>query len=170
MNERHKTVFLDRDGVINKERPDYVKTVEELEIFPYVAKFIKNLKDGGFLIVVITNQSGINRGLTTHENIKKIHFNIQDHLRKNGTFVDRFYYCPHKPDENCECRKPKTGLLIKAIKDLNIDLKLSWLLGDDDTDMQAASLVGCKSIKISSEYDFKKAVNLILNSKKFCKG
>jgi len=164
MNELHKTIFLDRDGVINKERSDYVKTVEELEIFPYVAKFIKNLKDGGFLIVVITNQSGINRGLTTHENIQKIHFNIQDHLRKNGTFVDSFYYCPHKPDENCECRKPKTGLLIKAIKDLNIDLKSSWLLGDDDTDMKAASLVGCKSIKISSEHDFRKAVNLILNS------
>ncbi len=170
MNEPRKTVFLDRDGVINKERSDYVKTVDELEIFPHVAKLIKKLKDGGFSVVVITNQSAINRGLTTHENVQKIHQTIQDYLRKNGTFVDTFYYCPHKPDENCECRKPKTGLLIKAIKDLNIDLKSSWLLGDDDTDMKAASLVGCKSIKICSEYDFKKAVNLILNSKKFGKG
>lgn len=168
MNEPRKTVFLDRDGVINKERSDYVKTVDELEIFPHVAKLIKKLKDGGFLVVVITNQSAINRGLTTHENVQKIHQTIQDYLRKNGTFIDCFFYCPHKPNENCNCRKPKPGLLKEALKELNIDIKSSWLLGDDDTDIQAASSIGFKSIMIRSQVEFEEAVNQILNSEKPC--
>jgi len=168
MNEPRKTVFLDRDGVINKERSDYVKTVDELEIFPHVAKLIKKLKDGGFSVVVITNQSAINRGLTTHENVQKIHQTIQDYLRKNGTFIDSFYYCPHKPTENCNCRKPKPGLLKEALKELNIDIKSSWMLGDRDSDIKAASTIGFNSIMIRSKAEFEEAVNQILNSEKSC--
>ena len=110
-----KTVFLDRDGVINQERSDYVKSISELEIYPNVAKNIKLLKDAGFLVIVITNQSAVNRGIVTHETINQIHNSIQDHLKKYGTFLDGFYYCPHTPNENCNCRKPKPGLLQQAI-------------------------------------------------------
>lgn len=164
MNKTRKAVFLDRDGVINKERPDYVKTVEELIILDDIGNQIKKLSDSGFLIVVVTNQSAINRGLTSHQNVKKIHDTIQEYLKKIGTQIDAFYYCPHRPDENCTCRKPKDGLLNKAINELQIDSESSWMIGDRDSDMEAAKLVGCKSIKISSNSGLTYAVQSILNS------
>ena len=164
MSNSHKAVFLDRDGVINKERTDYVKTVNELVILDDIANPIKKLRDNGFLVVVVTNQSAINRGLTSHQNVESIHSAIQVYLKKNETQVDAFYYCPHRPDEHCECRKPKPGLLIKAIDELKIDVKSSWMIGDRDSDMEAARMVGCKAIKISSNSGFNNAVQSILNS------
>ena len=158
-----KTVFVDRDGVINQERSDYVKSISELEIYPNVAKNIKLLKDAGFLVIVITNQSAVNRGIVTHEMINQIHNSIQDHLKKYGTFLDGFYYCPHTPDENCNCRKPKPGLLQKAILELNIDLNSSWMIGDSDSDIEAADSVGCKAIKINDNFSLDNAVEKILN-------
>ena len=158
-----KTVFVDRDGVINQERSDYVKSISELEIYPNVAKNIKLLKDAGFLVVVITNQSAVNRGIVTHETINQIHNSIQVHLKKYGTFLDGFYYCPHTPDENCNCRKPKSGLLEKAILELNVDLNSSWMIGDSDSDIEAADSVGCKAIKISDSFSLDNAVEKILN-------
>ena len=158
-----KTVFVDRDGVINQERSDYVKSISELEIYPNVAKNIKSLKDAGFLVIVITNQSAVNRGIITHEIVSQIHDSIQDHLKKYGTFLDGFYYCPHTPDENCNCRKPKSGLLEKAILELNVDLNSSWMIGDSDSDIEAADSVGCKAIKISDSFSLDNAVEKILN-------
>ena len=158
-----KTVFLDRDGVINQERSDYVKSISELEIYPNVAKNIKLLKDAGFLVVVITNQSAVNRGIVTPEMINQIHNSIQNHLKKYGTFLDGFYYCPHIPNENCNCRKPKSGLLEKAILELNIDLNSSWMIGDSDSDIEAADSIGCKAIKINDNFSLDNAVEKILN-------
>ena len=158
-----KTVFVDRDGVINQERNDYVKSISELEIYPNVAKNIKLLKDAGFLVIVITNQSAVNRGIITHEMINQIHNSIQEHLKKYGTFLDGFYYCPHVPDENCNCRKPKPGLLQQAILELNIDLNSSWMIGDSDSDIEAADSIGCKAIKISDNFSLDNAVKKILN-------
>lgn len=164
MNELQKAIFLDRDGVINTERTDYVKTPSELEILPNVAEYIKQLKDAGFLIIVITNQSAINRGLTNHDNVKNIHIVIQEYCKRNGTSIDAFFYCPHKPDENCNCRKPKAGLLLKAINEFKINLKSSWMIGDSDSDLEAAKSVGCNSIKIPSNGSLNKAVQTILSS------
>ncbi|MDE1725719.1 MAG: HAD family hydrolase [Thaumarchaeota archaeon] len=164
MNKLRKAVFFDRDGVINKNRPDYVKTVEELEIFPYVAKSIKQLKKQGYLVVVITNQSAINRGLTDDDKVSEIHQTIQKHLLKHSSGIDAFYYCPHRPDENCVCRKPKPGLLLKASQELEIDLKSSWMIGDNESDIQAAESVGCKALKIRENFQLKHAVQSILNS------
>ena len=164
MNNANKAIFLDRDGVINKERSSYVKSISELEIFTNVANSIKKLKDAGFLVVVITNQSAINRGLTNHENVDAIHSHIQEYFRKNGTLIDKFYYCPHRPDENCFCRKPNPGLLLQAAKDLQIDLRCSWMIGDSDSDIQAAKNAGCKAIKISLEVSLDSAIKEILNS------
>ena len=96
-----KVVFLDRDGVINKNRKNYVKNVDELEIFPEIGNLIKRLKNNGFLIIVITNQSAINRGLTTHNKINEIHNEIQKYLEQFMTSIDYFYYCPHTPEEKC---------------------------------------------------------------------
>jgi len=164
MNNLCKAIFLDRDGVINKERSDYVKTVDELVILNDIASPIKKLRENGFLIVVITNQSAINRGFTTHQHVENIHSAIQEYLKKNGTQIDAFYYCPHRPDEHCDCRKPKPGLLNKAIYDLKIDIKSSWMIGDRDSDIEAARVTGCKSIKITSNSGLNSAVQSILNS------
>ena len=146
MIKRNKAIFLDRDGVINKKRDDYVKTIDELEIIPNINSFIKKMHDNGFLIIVISNQSAINRGLTTHEVVNEIHSKIQSFLIQNGTRIDQFYYCPNTPFENCDCRKPKTGLLKKAIDDFLIDASSSWMIGDSDSDIIAGRSVGCKTI------------------------
>ena len=159
-----KAVFFDRDGVINKERKNYVKTIEELEIFPNIIEPIKKLKNSGFVIIVVTNQSAINRGLITHKKVEEIHSTIQEYLKKYGTKIDGFYYCPHRPDENCQCRKPKPGLLFKAADELQLNLQSSWLIGDNDTDTQAAITAGCRAIRIDSNNDLQHAVQQILNS------
>lgn len=162
-----KAIFLDRDGVINKNRSDYVKNISELEILPNISESVKKLKDFGFLVLVITNQSVINRGLTSHENIHKIHQCIQNYLKTNDTFIDAFYYCPHKPEEKCICRKPKPGLILQAANELKIDLKLSWMIGDQDSDIKAAKLAGCNSIKIHSDFGLQDAVDMIVKSIKY---
>lgn len=164
MDNLRRVIFFDRDGVINRERKDYVKTVSELDIFPDIVDPIKHLKDDGFLIIVITNQSAINRGLTTHEKINEIHNQIQSFLIRNGTSIDGFYYCPHRPDENCICRKPKPGLLLKAADEMRIDLKSSWMIGNTDTDVQAADAAGCRSMRIGSSKELNSVVKSILNS------
>ena len=164
MNNLKRAIFFDRDGVINKERKDYVKTVAELEIFSNIVEPIKRFRNAGFLIIVITNQSAINRGLTTDEEINQIHATIQNFLRKNGTMIDIFYYSSHRPDENCICRKPKPGLFLIAAAQMNIDLTSSWMIGDKDSDLQAATVAGCKSIKIDDKTNLTKTIEIILDS------
>lgn len=162
MTNLKKAIFLDRDGVLNKERKDYVKCISELEIFPEIIIPIKKLKNSGFLIVVITNQSAINRGIITIENVKEIHQYIQNYLKKYDLKIDGFFICPHRPDENCLCRKPKSELLLKAIKEFKINVNLSWMIGDNDSDIIAARNIGCKAIKVGNKLNFNQAVEKIL--------
>ena len=164
MVEKRRAIFLDRDGVINKKRDDYVKSINELEIFPFVASAIKKLNNANFKVIVITNQSAINRNIITHKKVEQIHLTIQNYLKKNQSFIDAFYYCPHKPDENCICRKPKPGLLIKAIQDLKINPKESWMIGDSNSDLESGRLVGCNIMKINNHVNLEKAVELIIES------
>jgi len=163
MNNLNKAVFFDRDGVINKERKDYVKNILELEIFPETLEVISKLKKSGFLIIVITNQSAINRGLMSHEELKKIHQRIQDSLLEFDCKIDAFYYCPHSPDENCNCRKPNTGLFENALNDFKIDLSKSWMIGDHEKDILAAKKINCKSILISDRSEIKNIPDKILH-------
>ena len=144
-----KAIFLDRDGVINKERKDYVKSIDEFQILDGVPESIKMLKEKGFVVIVITNQSAINRGLVTIETLNKIHNYFQKFLKENNTFIDDFYFCPHRPDENCQCRKPNPGMLIKAVQDYNIDMNQSFMIGNSLTDVQAAQKAGCKGILLN---------------------
>ena len=164
MVEKRRAIFLDRDGVINKKRDDYVKSINELEIFPFVASAIKKLNNANFKVIVITNQSAINRNIITHKKVEQIHLTIQNYLKKNQSFIDAFYYCPHRPDENCICRKPKPGLLIKAIQDFKIDPKESWMIGDSNSDLESGRLVGCNVMKINNHVNLEKAVELIIES------
>ena len=158
----NKSIFLDRDGILNKNKDDYVKNVSELEIFPFILEPIKKLQSAGFKIIVITNQSAINRGLITKKHLNEIHEKIQSFLIQHNTKIDYFYYCPHTPTENCYCRKPKTGLLLKAIDDFSIDVNNSWFVGDRDSDIQAGQSVGCKTFKIHDNITLENAVDLIL--------
>ena len=144
-----KAIFLDRDGVINKERKDYVKSIEEFQILDGVPESIKMLKEKGFVVIVITNQSAINRGLVTIETLNEIHNHLQKILKDNNTSIDDFYFCPHIPDENCQCRKPNPGMLIKAVQDYDIDMNQSFMIGNSLTDVQAAQKAGCKGILLN---------------------
>ncbi len=161
MNEKNKAVFLDRDGVINRKRDDYVKSIKELEIFPDIGEGILKLKKMGFLIIVITNQSAINREIITVGELEKIHLTIQKSLGKKNCKIDKFYFCPHRPDENCNCRKPKPGLLLQAINDFSINPAESWMIGDSLTDIQAGKKAGCKSILLKENLSFLQVVKKI---------
>ena len=160
MNKK-KAVFLDRDGVINENRIDYVKNTNELKIFDFVGSAITELKSMGFLVIVVTNQSAINRGLTTEKLVNEIHDEIQKYLKNYETVIDRFYFCPHKPNEKCNCRKPKPGLLKKAILEIGIEPNKSWMIGDNDSDITAGIEVGCQTIKLDNNFNLKNAVEQI---------
>jgi D-glycero-D-manno-heptose 1,7-bisphosphate phosphatase len=141
-----KAIFLDRDGVINEERKDYVKSVKEFQIMKNIPDAIITLKKKGFLVIIITNQSAINRGLMTKKTLDGIHNHLQKILKDNKTSIDDFYICPHMPDDNCQCRKPNPGMLMKAAQEHNIDMNQSFMIGDSLTDVQAAQKAGCKGI------------------------
>ena len=159
-----KAVFLDRDGVINEERKDYVKNLNEFIILKGVSRAIKLLKEKNFLVIIITNQSAVNRKLLTRDGLNEIHNHLQGILKKDDTICDAIYYCPHKPEENCNCRKPKPGLLLRAAEEHNIDMKNSFLIGDSMTDIEAADVVGCKGILLKeNESLLEIAENLPIN-------
>ena len=125
---------------------------------------IKKLKEMGYIILVITNQSAINRGLISHQNVIEIHNAIQEYLLNYNTSIDKFYYCPHKPEENCQCRKPRNELLLKSIRELGIKPEESWIVGDSDSDIMAGQSIGCKTIKIGENMSLEDAVRVIATS------
>ncbi|RLB04107.1 MAG: D-glycero-beta-D-manno-heptose-1,7-bisphosphate 7-phosphatase [Deltaproteobacteria bacterium] len=153
---KHRAVFLDRDGVINEKPPegDYVKSWEEFEFLPGVAEALRELKDRGFLVFVVTNQRGIARGLMTVEDLELIHKKMREELGKAGAAIDGIYYCPHDVKEHCICRKPKPGLLFRAAKEHDVDLQKSWMIGDSEADILAGKNAGCFTILIKATTQF----------------
>ena len=143
---KNKAVFLDRDGVINKKRIDHVKSVDEFKIFSNVGDAIKLLRDKGYLVIIITNESVICRNIISEKKLDEIHIELKNYLKQSNTYVDSIYYCPHIPEQNCDCRKPKPGLIFEACQDFDIDLKNSYFIGDSISDLDAAGNAGCKGI------------------------
>ena len=143
---KNKAVFLDRDGVRNKKRIDHVKSVDEFKIFSNVGDAIKLLRDKGYLVIIITNQSVIGRNIISEKKLDEIHIELKNYLKQSNTYVDSIYYCPHIPEQNCDCRKPKPGLIFEACQDFDIDLKNSYFIGDSISDLDAARNAGCKGI------------------------
>lgn len=142
-----KCVFLDRDGTINEEAP-YIADVQDLHIYPYAASAIKRLNEAGFLVIVVTNQSGVGRGLIHPESLEEIHRVLKKRLAVDGARIDAIYTCPHRPEDLCDCRKPAPGLLIRAIRDHRINPKKSFLIGDKYEDVMAARAVDITPILV----------------------
>lgn len=146
---KNKVVFLDRDGVINKKIPnDYVKNWEEFVFLPDVQEAIKLLNQAQFKVIVVTNQAGIAKGIVKEEQLHQIHQEMINELKNYGAHIDAVYYCPHRIEDNCECRKPKHGMLEKADKEIKIDFKNSWMIGDEPKDIEAGKRAGCKTCQV----------------------
>jgi histidinol-phosphate phosphatase family protein len=148
-------VFLDRDGVMNEKMSegDYVKDWSEFSFLPGVLKAIKMLKENGFLIIVVTNQRCIARGIIAESRLKEIHKRMLHEIRKYRGDIDAIYFCPHDDLDGCDCRKPKPGMILRAIEDfknckIEMDLERGYVIGDSEKDMIAAKAVGLKAIKI----------------------
>lgn len=158
LSNKQKAIFLDRDGTINRY-VGFLRKEEEFELLPDAAEAIKLINTSGYLAIVVTNQPVIARGEVTYKGLEEIHNKMETLLGKEGAYLDGLYFCPHHPHKgyegeipelkyDCDCRKPKPGMLLKAAEDLNIDLSESWMIGDSDSDVQAGEAAGCKAIKI----------------------
>lgn len=149
MNEtRRKAVFLDRDGTIIEE-VDFLSDPEQVRLFPGTLDALRNLRAAGFLIVVLTNQSGVGRGFFSEDSVNAVHSRIQE-LTANS--IDAFYFCPHLPNDGCDCRKPSDGMVRSAVSELGIDLDGSWIVGDKRLDVMTGSQAGIRSILVRTGY------------------
>jgi len=149
---RGPAIFIDRDGVINCRRPgDYVLDWSQFVFMPEIRQALKQLSSLDLPMIVISNQAAVGKGLLTLAGLREITDRMHKTLAADGTFLAAAYYCPHTPDEDCVCRKPKPGLLYRAAENFNIDLSRSVFIGDSHTDVQAARAAGCASVFLGSD-------------------
>jgi len=146
-------VFLDRDGTINVEK-NYLYRYEEWEWIAGAQDAIARLNKLGFLVVVVTNQAGIARGLYKERDVERLHQLIAVELKESGASIDAFYFCPHHPDftDACNCRKPSSGMILEAARNLHIDLSRSWMVGDKISDIEAGHAAGISTILVRTGY------------------
>lgn len=160
LRNKQRAIFLDRDGTINKY-VGFLRDTEEFELLPGVADAIRKINSSVYLAVVVTNQPVIARGEVTYGQLESIHNKMETLLGNEGAYLDAIYFCPHHPHKgyegevpelkfDCDCRKPKPGLLLKAAEDLNIDLSQSWMIGDSESDIIAGLTAGCKTALIGN--------------------
>jgi histidinol-phosphate phosphatase family protein len=142
-----RAVFLDRDGTIVPDEP-YLDDAGKLELYPGAAKAIARLRNAGFKVVIVTNQSGVGRGLFSEEKLREINERLKAMLREEGAEFDALYYCPHRPDDGCPCRKPATGMIDRASEAMSISLGDSYVVGDDIVDVELARKAGAKSVLV----------------------
>lgn len=161
LKNKQKAVFLDRDGTINKY-VGFLRNIDDFELIDGVAEAIKRINASGYLAIVATNQPVIARGEVTYEQLEEIHNKMETLLGTEGAYLDAIYFCPHHPHKgyegevpelkiDCDCRKPKPGMLLKAAEDFNIDLSQSWMVGDGENDIKAGKAVGCHTALIGNE-------------------
>lgn len=160
LKNKQKAIFLDRDGTINKY-VGFLRNIDNFELIDGVAEAIRKINESGYLAVVVTNQPVVARGEVSFEELEEIHNKMETLLGKEGAYLDAIYYCPHHPHKgyegerpelkiDCDCRKPKPGMLLKAAVDFNIDLSRSWMVGDGENDIQAGINAGCKTVLLSN--------------------
>lgn len=161
LKNKQSAVFLDRDGTINKY-VGFLRKIDDFELLDGASEAIKQINESGYLAIVVTNQPVIARGEVTFEELEEIHRKMETDLGKDGAYLDKIYYCPHHTDKgfdgeieelkiNCECRKPKPGMLLKAAKEFNIDLSKSWMIGDEENDVKAGTVAGCHTAYIGDK-------------------
>ena len=158
LKNKQKAIFLDRDGTINKY-VGFLRETEEFVLIDGVAEAVKAINASGYLAIVVTNQPVIARGEVSFEKLEEIHKKMETLLGEKGAYLDAVYFCPHHPDKgykgerpelkiDCECRKPKPGMILKAADDFNIDLSQSWMVGDGENDIKAGNEAGCRTALI----------------------
>lgn len=147
-NGKKPAAFIDRDGTLIEE-VNFLSKVADLQIFPYTAEAIADLKTAGFRVIVVTNQSGIGRQIYSEADMRSIHDAMQERL---GGAIDAFYFCPHLPDEGCSCRKPNLGMIESAQGDFDIDLERSWMIGDKKIDVETGGNAGIRSALVLTGY------------------
>ena len=174
MTSKRQAVFLDRDGTINVEK-DYLHKIEDFEFIPGASEAIKRLKDAGFLVIVVSDQSGIGRGYFDEHAVDKLHRYVQSELAGYNTSIDAFYFCPHHPEKGignykiiCDCRKGEPGMLLQAAKEYNIDLQKSFMIGDKLTDIEAGQRAGCQALLVLTGYGERAAANPDLSAVEKC--
>ena len=159
LSRAQKCVFLDRDGTLNRY-VGFLRDIDQLELLPGTAEAIRKINESGYLAIVVTNQPVIARGEVTFEQLQEIHNKLETLLGQEGAYVDAIYFCPHHPHKgyagevpelkiDCECRKPKAGMLLQAAKDFHIDLSASYMVGDSENDVLCGINAGCKSILLT---------------------
>ncbi len=144
-------LFLDRDGTLNEE-VNYLSDPADLRLLPGVAEAIRRFNAAGWVVVIVTNQSGIARGYFTEETLNAIHQKLRTELAKDGARVDRIYVCPHHPDDHCACRKPKPTLYQRAIQDLGLSTEQCVIVGDKLTDLEPGVELGCRTVLVKTGY------------------
>lgn len=174
LKHKQKAVFLDRDGTINKY-VGFLRNIDDFELIDGVVEAIRKINESGYLAIVVTNQPVVARGEVTDEELDEIHKKMETLLGAEGAYVDAIYYCPHHPHKgyegevpelkiDCDCRKPKPGMLLKAAEDFNIDLSQSWMIGDGENDIKAGKAAGCRTALIGQgDYQQDVAVESMIN-------
>jgi len=149
-----KAVFLDRDGVINRKPPEggYVTRWEEMQLLPGVPEAIASLTRAGYVVLVVSNQRCVAKGLVAASDLDTMHQRMCQQLAARGALITEVYYCPHEKHPPCECRKPSPGMLLAAARRHKLDLAASWMIGDSQIDMEAGRNAGCKTINIGKEH------------------
>lgn len=155
-NVKRPAAFIDRDGTLIEE-VNFLSKVEDLKIFPFTAEAIGLLKNNGFRVIVLTNQSGIGREIYSERDMHAIHVAMQTNL---GGAIDAFYFCPHLPCDGCECRKPGLGMIRNAQRDFAIDLENSWMIGDKRIDVETGRNGGFRSAMVLTGYGAKHRTEL----------
>ena len=163
MPGKNKAVFLDRDGVLNREMGDYVCRVEDFEILNNFDA-LKTLQDKGYLLIVATNQGGLAKGWYSEDELAKMHSQLKKLYGEHGVEFTDIFYCPHHPDftGDCDCRKPKPGLLLRGIEKYNLDPSKSYFIGDRERDMTAATAAGVNGILVDSDQPLSEVLGMIV--------
>lgn len=158
-----KAIFIDRDGTLNED-VGYISDPEEFRLFDFAPEAVRLINNSGFLVIVLTNQSGIARGFLTEEILGRLHDKMESELAHRGARIDRIYFCPHHPEigeppykVDCDCRKPKSGLILQAAREMDVNLKKSYVVGDRYRDMETGQAVGATGVLVLTGFGSEEA-------------